>query len=150
MIKRVTASEVEAKVYNLVTKHVIPMGLNQGKTLSQYIQGKVYYDGGRPTNADTEDIIIAFAAGSSGQFTRGVVMINIFVPNVDFGADRGPEKDNSRIPILENVLQKFADSLPVGDYLFEQRDVIQSYPLIEQKQYYINLKLNFSYHGRNN
>lgn len=64
---------VEQAVYKLV----------KSSTLATDISGGVYFDGDRPHQSQKEDIIIKFIAGRGEQEQKGIVLIRIFVPDID-------------------------------------------------------------------
>ncbi len=142
-----TGIEYEKYIYDLVKSHVIP---SLGYTLESVIKGTVYYEGERPTDSKAEDIVVAFASGVDDQFSTSIVMVNTFVPNQDFGAGLTPSRDLQRIFELSSTLEAFRDSLPVGNILVEEDATIQSYPVPDIAQYYINLRLKLTYNGTKN
>ncbi len=142
-----TGIEYEKYIRTLVNTHVIP---SLGYTLASAIKGTVYYEGQRPTNSEAEDIVISFASGVDDQFSTAVVMVNTYVPNQDPGAGQTPIRDLQRIFELSAILEAFRDSLPVGNILIEEDTTIQSYPVPDIAQYYINLRLKLTYNGTKN
>ncbi len=137
-----TGIEYEQYIRKLVTTHIIP---STGSTLAEAIKGEVYYEGKRPINSKEEDIVISFASGIDGQWPTSVVMVNTYIPNQDFGKGQAPSRNEARELELSKIIEAFRDSLPVGNILIEKDTTIQSYPVPEIEQYYINLRLKLTY-----
>ena len=139
-----TGIEVEMKLVKFIKTHQIEeLG---GKTLAQLVNGEVCYNGQRALNSQKEDIVVAFASGLEGTIDTGVAMVNIYVPNTDFGEGVN-QRDTARVFELSEALKAFRSSLPVGDFWFQSDSTIQDYPEPEIEQYYINLRLKISHNG---
>lgn len=88
-----TAQQVEGDFYKLIKE----------SQLGQQIGGKVYRHGMRPRDSKAEDIVVAFLAGQDGTFQTGVVVANIYVPDINHNGERVANLE--RIEELEILLQ---------------------------------------------
>ena len=75
MIK--TEMQIERDFYSFI----------KSSDLGKAIKGEVYRSEMRPANAKTEDLVIKFLAGLDGQIQTGVVIFNLYVPDIPFGSD---------------------------------------------------------------
>lgn len=76
--------------------------------LGQAIRGSCYRAGMRPDDARTEDIVLRFLAGTDGQVQTGIVVLNVYIPDLTSGQRTLP--DLSRIGEIEELLAAFIDS----------------------------------------
>ena len=101
-----TEKHVERDVYTFI----------RDSELGQGIRGTVYRADMRPSNADTEDLVVKFLAGLDEQIQSGVVIINIYVPDIPFGNDGRKVEDSARINELENLILDFANDNDSTEY----------------------------------
>lgn len=131
---RKTGAEIENDVYNAIAASSI-------KTL---ISGSIYKAGLRPINSVKEDAIVSFMTGLDGQIQKGVVNVNIYVPNLNSNTGIAV-KNTARCTVIEKALAAFVVSNHVGiEYLFELGAMIQTFEAPEIKQHFINCKIKFS------
>lgn len=127
-----TATEIELYIRSLIEK----------SPLKSMVKGGVYTSGLRPLDSKKEDVTITFVAGLDGQISTGVVMVNIYVPNIDAGKDIFV-KDAARCAQLEKAALEFRNSIPTNEFLFTPDATIQSNPVEGIQQYYINIRLKY-------
>ena len=129
-----TASEIEDWIYSNLVKSPV-------KTL---LKGSIYREGTRPVNSKKEDAVIAVVAGLDGQYSTGVVHINVFVDYIDFGADE-LGKNVKRCKVIEKALLDFRLNLPIGEYWVNpnSQETVKTYNLDEQKLSYVHCKINY-------
>ena len=84
MIK--TETQIERDFYSFV----------KNSDLGKAIRGKVYRPEMRPANATTEDLIVKFLAGLDEQVQTGVVIFNLYVPDI-------PYTDGRMVPDLSLI-----------------------------------------------
>ena len=94
-----TENQVERDFYGFVCN----------STLGKAVSGKVCRSGMRPANADSEDIVVKFLAGLDEQIQSGVVIINVYVPDILDGGRK--VKDFGRIGTLESLIAEFVQDV---------------------------------------
>jgi hypothetical protein len=129
-----TGSTFEKEVFQLI----------RDSSLKSIISGGIYRDGMRPFNSDKEDVIVSFLTGIDGQFQRGIVNINIFVPDIDFGG-QSKVKNIARCNLIEQVCSGIISSLKKDGYRFSLDSLIQTFKAEETSQHFVNVKLRFDY-----
>jgi len=114
-----------------------------GHELGKSIRGSVYYSEMRPADAKTEDLIVKFLAGLDEQIQTGVVIINIYVPDISYQNGRKIE-DKSRVADLEELILRFVDELTDTEYRIETDGSPKSTQIegIEQHLIYARIKFN--------
>lgn len=129
-----TASEIEQVVYDL---------LSNSDHIS--ISGKLYKEGTRPINADSEDAVVTFLSGIDDQIQTGVVVVNIYVKDIDNGESEGVLViDKERCSEIESQLRDFSDSVKrSNEFVFKRDKTIQTFKADEVKQHFVSLRLKF-------
>lgn len=130
-----TASQIESDVF----------GLLNSSSLKTTISGKIYKEGVRPIDAKTEDAVITFISGMDGQIQTGVLNVNVYIPGIDNGTNKGVlVKDVSRCTNIESVLNSIAHSLSISsEYKFQLDRIVQTFKVDEIEQYFVNCRLKF-------
>ena len=129
-----TEKQIERDFYALIKHH----------TLGSEIRGTVYRDGYRPDDAKTEDLIVKFLAGLDEQIQSGVVIINIYVPDVPYSKTGRKVEDLPRVEYLESLIQDFVKTNGDTEYLMETDGSPASSAIegIEQHQIFARIKFN--------
>ena len=104
MIK--TEQQIERDFYSFI----------KNSPLGKAVKGGVYRDGMRPANATTEDLIIKFLSGFDEQVQSGVVIINLYVPDIAYSTDGNKVKDIIRIAELEKLIISFIEENEDTEY----------------------------------
>ena len=92
-----TEKRIERDFYEFVTK----------SELAKAVSGKVYRKGMRPPESDKEDIVVKFLSGVDEQVQSGIVVLNIYVPDISVRS-RGAKVENiKRIDELEELAVSF-------------------------------------------
>ncbi len=126
---RKTGSEIEIDIYNFLKDEI------QAK-----IKGKVYLQGSRPIDADTEDCVISFMTGIDDQMQTGAVTINIYVPN----PNKGMTKNFKRCVEIERFMQNLIEKWHVKtEYKFTLGQSIMTLAEDSIKQHFVNTKLKY-------
>lgn len=129
MIK--TGAQVQTDFYHFVKK----------SPLASMVSGMVYKAPLRPHNAVSEDITVRFLTGTHGQIQNGVMIVNVFVPNIEANVP-----DLGRLETLEGAAAEWLDGLQDFDgYSVRPDDMIKSMPYEDGKQYFVNIRLRFDY-----
>ena len=100
-----TSRQVQGDVYRKLRKSPI----------AEVITGGVYREGQRPRDSPKEDAVVIFTAGTTGDIQRGVVTINIFVPDIDPYDNGVLTEDSARTEEIERAAQRWVDSLSTRD-----------------------------------
>lgn len=131
-----TGQQIEDDIYGLVN----------ASSLSSLISGTVYKFGMRPKDSQTEDAIVKFVTGLDGQIQRGVVVVNIYVPDFDTYNDGILRKDITRCTELEVAAAEWVKSLTAGksDYKFELAQTIYTEEEPDIHQHFTSIRLNYS------
>lgn len=126
-----TAEQVEADIFTMV-KH---------SALGAAIRGSVYRKGMRPDDATTEDIVVAFVSGTDKQMQRGLVVLNIYIPDITFKGKRVVDK--KRADALQLLVIDLIDSNS-SDYWIETDGTPSVYHVeeIDQNCLAVRLALN--------
>ena len=103
MIK--TETQIERDFYSFV----------KNSDLGKAIRGKVYRPEMRPTDATTEDLIVKFLAGLDEQVQTGVVIFNLYVPDIPYTAGR-MVPDRKRIGELQELILSFVETAGGTEY----------------------------------
>lgn len=126
-----TEKQIEKDIFHII----------RNSELKEIIAGKFYRAGMRPKNAMTEDAVVKFLTGIDGQEQSGIVLINIYVPDIPSNDGEFVE-DISRIDSLEQSLNNIL-SLKSNEYLFEKDGTPKSFPVEGIAQHFINLRLHY-------
>lgn len=103
-----TEIEIERDFYTLVKR----------SKLGSAIRGSLYRSEMRPANANSEDLIVKFLAGTDEQIQSGTVILNLYVPDIDF-QDGRKVADKERIGILQRLIVDFIAEYDSGEYLIQ-------------------------------
>ena len=124
------ASHIEADFYIMLKTE-----------LQNLIKGKVYRSGMRPMNAKSEDAVITYKSGFSGQFQVGEVMVNIYTPNIKYNGEF--TKDSARCREIENAMCELTNTLTTGEYLIQLINIPNTVEEEVINQHYVNTRLKF-------
>lgn len=111
--------------------------------LVKAISGLIYKEGSRPLNSPDEDAVVSFLAGIDGQYQDGIVIVNVFVPDLDNGTGV-KVKNTARCGELEQIAQNTVSSIsPTSEYLFSLDAMIRTYKADDADQHFVNVRLRF-------
>ena len=131
MIK--TEMQIERDFYSFV----------KNSDLGKAIKGKVYRPEMRPANATTEDLIVKFLAGLDEQVQMGVVIFNLYVPDIPH-ADGRMVPDKNRIGKLEELLLAFVETAGGTEYWLETDTTPTTMRNEEIEQHFIYARIKFN------
>lgn len=100
-----TEIEIERDFYTLI----------KDSSLGAALRGSLYRSEMRPANADGEDLIVKFLAGTDEQIQSGTVLLNLYVPDVEIDGGR-KVADKSRIGELQRLILDFVEDCDDTDY----------------------------------
>ena len=127
-----TEIEVERDFYSFI----------KNGSLGKTIKGGVYRPDMRPANAKTEDLIVKFLAGLDEQIQTGVVILNIYVPDVK-NTDGRMVRDAARIGVLQAAIRAFVDGNDETEYWMETDGTPTSMKNEEIGQWCITARIHF-------
>lgn len=134
-----TSKQVQGDIYRLL----------KDSTLYSRISGHVYRKGNRPRDSMREDAVVIFVTGLADQIQTGVVMVHIYVPDIDPYGNGVFVEDGERIEELEAFAQRWVDSLTaeVSCYKFKLQQTICTEEAEDINQHYIVVALKYEYFG---
>lgn len=100
-----TEIEIERDFYTLI----------KDSSLGAALRGSLYRSEMRPANADDEDLIVKFLAGTDEQIQSGTVLLNLYVPDVEIDGGR-KVADKNRIGELQRLILDFVEDCDDTDY----------------------------------
>ena len=100
-----TEIQIERDFYQLI----------KNSRLGAEIRGTVYRSEMRPADATGEDLIVKFLAGTDEQIQRGTVILNLYVPDINF-KDGRKVADKKRIGVLQAMILDFIETCDDTDY----------------------------------
>lgn len=135
-----TAKQVQNDIYQML----------RTSTLSSMISGAVYKAGYRPRDSKEEDAVVIFTAGTPGEVQRGVVTINIYVPDIDPFEDGTLVEDGERTDELEKAAAEWVAGLTAdkSNYKFRLQQTIYTEAEANIKQHFIVISLLYEYYAK--
>lgn len=110
--------------------------------LGAALRGTVYRSEMRPADATDEDLVVKFLAGTDEQIQRGTVVLNLYVPDIDY-TDGRKVADKKRIGELQELILDFVDTCDDNDYLIELDGTPYSTMNTDIEQHLIVTRLKF-------
>lgn len=132
MIK--TEQQIERDFYTLIVNSPLGAAVNK----------RIYRDGMRPDNAKTEDLVIKFLSGVDEQVQTGVVVLNLYVPDVACSKGGRKVKDAARIAELEELILSFVNDNTDTEYWLQTDGTPISMFNEEIKQHLIYSRIKFN------
>lgn len=83
----------------------------RGTTLASAVNGQIYRKGYRPRDSKAEDIVVTFMSGRTSQIQTGIVLVQIFVPDIDPFNNGVFVEDGARTEQLERTAQDWLNNL---------------------------------------
>lgn len=111
--------------------------------LGHAIKGEVYRPDMRPENAKTEDLVVKFLAGLDEQIQSGVVILNLYVPDI-LHPDGRKVKNSPRIAVLEDLITSFIEDNDNTEYWMEKDGTPTSMKNEEIGQNFIYARIKFN------
>ena len=131
MIK--TEQQIERDFYSFI----------KDSSLGQAVKGGIYRAEMRPADATTEDLVIKFLSGTDEQVQTGVVVINLYVPDIT-SSDGRKVKDATRIAELEELILSFVDDNADTEYWLRTDGTPTSMYNEEISQHLIYARIKFN------
>lgn len=134
-----TASQIQGDIYNL---------LRADAALCSMISGNVYREGYRPRDSRQEDIIVIFTTGEVGEIERGVITINIYVPDIDPYSNGVFVQDGKRTAEIEQAAAQWVQNLTADrtNYKFRLQQTIYTESEPDIHQHFVVISLRYDYY----
>ena len=115
--------------------------------LSEMISGGVYRSGMRPRDSRAEDAVVTFVTGMNGDTQTGVVVVNIFVPDIDPYANGVLVENSERTEEIEGEAARWVESLTcaLSNYKFRLAATIQTFDEPSRREHFVTVRLGYTY-----
>lgn len=132
-----TSRQVQGDIYQFL----------KDSTLSTMISGRVYRNGMRPRDSKTEDAVVTFVTGTVADIQSGVVVVNIYVKDIDPFCNGVLVEDSRRTEEIEVAADQWVKSLTCArsDYKFQLAATIQTYEEPAVHQHFVSVRLRYDY-----
>lgn len=111
--------------------------------LAKAITGKVYRKGMRPDNSDKEDIVVKFLSGTDEQVQSGIVVINVYVPDVVIRKTGAKVENIGRVEELEELIISFVEDNDSNEYDLSKDGTPKSLEAEGIEQHFIYARIKF-------
>lgn len=115
----------------------------KSSTLGKGIKGTVYRSEMRPDDATTEDLVVKFLSGLDEQVQTGVVVINIYVPDVAYQQTGRKIGDKKRIGELQELIRSFINDSDNTEYWMQTDGTPQAVKVEDIEQHVIYARIKF-------
>ena len=115
----------------------------KNSALGKSIKGKVYRSEMRPNDATSEDLIVKFLAGIDEQIQTGVVIFNLYVPDIPYMADGRKVIDHARIGVLQELINSFVNDNPDTEYWMQTDTTPTTMKNEDIEQHFIYTRIKF-------
>lgn len=111
--------------------------------LGKAIKGAVYRSEMRPNDAETEDLVVKFLAGLDEQIQSGVVILNLYVPDIAYQNGR-KVIDHKRIGELQELINSFVNDNQNTEYWMQTDTTPTTMQNQEIEQHFIYARIKFN------
>lgn len=134
-----TASQIQGDIYQMLRSDI---------NLTASISGDIYREGYRPRDSKLEDVIVIITTGEVADIQRGVVTINIYVPDIDAFENGVYVQDGERTAELEAVAARWVESLTAdkSNYKFKLREPIFTEADTNINQHFVVVSLRYEFY----
>lgn len=130
-----TGQQIENDIYELVKEG----------SLNNIIGGKVYKYGTRPIDSKSEDAVVKFVTGLETQIASGIVVINVFIPDLRV-ASGVYMKNCARCEAIEVAANKWIDDVRVlPEYQLSLVQTIYAEHDSDIHEHFITIRLKYKY-----
>lgn len=111
------------------------------------ISGDVYRRGYRPRDSRKEDAVVSFVTGLADQMQSGVVVVHIYVPDIDPYGNGVLVEDGARCEEVERLAQQWVETLTADKscYRFGLSQTICTDASEDINQHYVVVRLKYNY-----
>lgn len=134
----ITSRQVQGDIYRFL----------QDSDLSAMVSGGVYRSGMRPRDSRLEDAVVTFVTGLADTGVQtGVVVVNIYVPDVDPYRNGVLTENSRRTEEIEAAAARWVTTLTCAksNYKFRLAATIQTFEDIEILQHFVTVRLGYEY-----
>lgn len=130
---RKSEKRIEADFYKLVS----------ASPLAEMVSGAVYRGATRPDDSTKEDIIIKFLTGTEMQIQSGIIVMNIYIPDITLKGTTQVVEDTSRVEVLEDAVLEFLRNCTSSEYLYTLDGTPRSLAVEGINQHIIYTRIHF-------
>ena len=128
-----TEKGIERDFYEFVSK----------SKLAESVSGKVYRKGMRPPESDKEDIVVKFLSGLDEQVQSGIVVLNVYVPDITIRCMGAKVEDHTRIGELQELVLAFIEENDSTEYDLSKDGTPKSLEAEDIDQHFIQASIKF-------
>lgn len=128
-----TEQQIERDFYSFI----------KGSNLGAAIKGNIYRSEMRPNDAKTEDLVVKYLAGIDEQIQSGVVILNIYVPDIAY-QDGRKVIDHKRIGELQELVNEFVNSNDNSEYWMQTDTTPTTMKNEDIEQHFIYVRIKFN------
>ena len=128
-----TEKGIERDFYEFVSK----------SKLAESISGKVYRKGMRPPESDKEDIVVKFLSGLDEQVQSGIVVLNVYVPDITIRCMGAKVEDITRVGDLQELVLSFIEENDSTEYDLSKDGTPKSLEAEDIDQHFIQARIKF-------
>ena len=128
-----TEQQIERDFYSFI----------KGSNLGSAIKGNIYRSEMRPNDAKTEDLVVKYLAGIDEQIQSGVVILNIYVPDIAY-QDGRKVIDHKRIGELQELVNEFVNSNENTEYWMQTDTTPTTMKNEDIEQHFIYVRIKFN------
>lgn len=114
--------------------------------LATQITGRIYRDGLRPRDSELEDCEVIHTAGVTNlQFAQGVVVINVYVPDIDPYKNGVMVENMARTEEIESLCADFVAQIcnTMPHYKFGLAETIMTHEDRDIFQHFVSIRLTY-------
>lgn len=132
-----TSKQIQGDVYQMLKNSLLGVSLS----------GKVYREGYRPRDSRLEDAVVIFTTGLPDQIQTGVVVVNIFVPDIDPYNNGVMVENGARTEQIEALAESWVESLTTArsNYKFRLAQTIMTDEEPSIAQHFVTVRLRYEY-----
>lgn len=134
----ITSRQVQGDIYRFLVD----------SDISTMVSGGVYRSGMRPRDSRVEDAVVTFVAGLSNMAVQtGVVVVNIYVPDIDPWGNGVLTEDSRRTEEIEAAAARWVTTLTCdrSNYKFRLAAAIQTFEDNDIHQHFVSVRLGYEY-----
>lgn len=128
-----TEQQIERDFYSFI----------KASRLGAALKGGIYRSEMRPYGSSTEDLVVKYLAGIDGQVQSGVVILNIYVPDIAC-QDGRKVTDHKRIGELQELVNEFVNSHSGTEYWMQTDTTPTTMKHEETEQHFIYVRIKFN------
>lgn len=129
-----SSKNIEADIFEMLSD----------SSLGSVIGGQFYRDGMRPADSKAEDAVVKFLTGIDGQAQDGVVLLHLYVTDIDLYGKGAMVENIGRVEALEDAINNALESIESNEYVLTKDGTPQSYRSEDYNgQHFINARIKY-------